>query len=153
MKDGLNVIIVDDDSTVCNLLRETISSFYLWGEVVGFTDSDAAAQYCRDLDAGVAVFVVDVYQVGKSGFLFLDEISDRFPMAYEDTIMITGYASDDVVDMCLASNINHLLEKPIRPYALQFAVRSIVSKYLRFARKLMRDVEFAERVTRLRLAG
>ncbi len=145
----LKVIVVDDDPSVCELTRQMIASFYTWGEVMCFTDLDQAADFCKSQDMGVAIFVVDVYQKGKSGFAFLDEVADKFPMAYEDAIMITGYASTDVVDMCLASNITHLLEKPIRPYALQFAVRSILSKYLKFAKKLMRDAEFASYVSRL----
>ena len=63
--------------------------------------------------------------------------------------MITGKASDDVVDMCVASDVNHLLEKPVRPYALQLAVRSIINKYLRFAKTLLRDSDFADSVDKI----
>jgi AmiR/NasT family two-component response regulator len=63
--------------------------------------------------------------------------------------MITGNANDDVVDMCVASGVNHLLEKPVRPYALQLAVRAIVSKYLKFAKLLLNDQEFAENIERI----
>jgi hypothetical protein len=51
--------------------------------------------------------------------------------------------------MCLASNVNYLLEKPVKPYALQLAVRAITAKYLDFAKKLIRDPDFAESVARL----
>ena len=107
--------------------------------------------FVSDVDVGVAIFVLDVFLKGKSGFLFLDTVSEKYDMAYEDTIMVTGHASDDVVNMCLASNICHLLEKPVRPYAMQFAIRSIVNKYLTFAKKLTRDPVFAENVARLEL--
>ena len=63
--------------------------------------------------------------------------------------MISGKASDDVVNMCLASNVNYLLEKPLKPYALQLAVRAITAKYLEFAKKLMGDSGFAENVAKL----
>jgi hypothetical protein len=63
--------------------------------------------------------------------------------------MISGNASDDVVNMCLASNVNYLLEKPIKPYALQLSVRSITAKYLDFAKKLLQDSAFAESVAKL----
>ena len=65
-------------------------------------------------------------------------------MAYEDTIIITGSASDDIVNMCIAANIHSLLEKPIKGYALQLAVRAIVDKYIQFAKKLLRDPALAE---------
>ena len=94
------------------------------------------------------IFVIDVFLGGKSGFCFLDSIKEKFPAAHEDSIIITGSASDDVVNMCISSNINHLLEKPIRPYALQLAVRAIVTKYLPFVRRLLRDPAFAANVSR-----
>jgi CheY-like chemotaxis protein len=93
--------------------------------------------------------VVDVFLGGLSGFYFLDAIEERYPTAHEDTIIISGNASDDVVNMCLASNVNYLLEKPVKPYALQLAVRAITAKYLDFAKKLMQDAGFAEHVARL----
>jgi CheY-like chemotaxis protein len=68
---------------------------------------------------------------------------------HEDAIMISGKASEDVVDMCLASNVTYLLEKPVKPYALQLAVRAITAKYLNFAKKLLRDPSLAQSISRL----
>ena len=48
--------------------------------------------------------------------------------------------------MCIASDVNHLLEKPIKPYALQLAVRAICEKYLKFAKRLFHDPDFAKNV-------
>jgi CheY-like chemotaxis protein len=100
-------------------------------------------------DIGVAIFVVDVFLDGLSGFSFLDVIDEKYPTAHEDAIIISGNANDDVVNMCLASNVNYLLEKPVKPYALQLAVRAITAKYLDFAQKLIHDPDFAESVARL----
>jgi CheY-like chemotaxis protein len=148
MPEELDVIIVDDDPSVCELLSEIIKKFYAWGDVISFTDVDEAISYCLSCDIGVAIFVVDIFLGGKSGFYFLDSIKEKFPAAHEDSIIITGSASDDVVNMCISSNINHLMEKPIRPYALQLAVRAIVTKYLTFVRRLLRDPAFAANVSR-----
>ena len=149
MSSGLDVIIVDDNIEVCRILSEIVKRFYVWGDVIDFTDADEAITYCLNRDVGLAVFIVDVFLGSKSGFLFLDTIEDRFPTAHEDAIVVTGQASDDVVNMCVASNVNYLLEKPIRPYALQLAVRSVVSKYLNFSKKLMQDPEFAKIVGKI----
>jgi response regulator of citrate/malate metabolism len=148
MDDGLDVIIVDDDPAICEVASEIIKGFYTWGNVLAFTDADEATSYCRSRETGVAIFVLDVFLGGKTGFYFLDTISDKFPAAYEDTIIITGNASDDVVNTCVASDITYLLEKPIKPYALQLAVRAIVAKYIKFAQKILRDPTFAESVAR-----
>ena len=149
MADGLDVIVVDDDPGICEIVSELIESFYTWGKVYSFSDPNQAITFCLERDIGVAIFVVDVFLGGLSGFYFLDAIEERYPTAHEDTIIISGNASDDVVNMCLASNVNHLLEKPVKPYALQLAVRAITAKYLDFAKKLMRDTGFAEHVARL----
>jgi CheY-like chemotaxis protein len=149
MSDGLDVIVLDDDPGICEIVSELIESFYTWGNVYDFSDPDKAISFCLERDIGVAIFVVDVFLGGLSGFYFLDAIEERYPTAHEDTIIISGNASDDVVNMCLASNVNYLLEKPVKPYALQLAVRAITAKYLDFAKKLMQDAGFAEHVARL----
>ena len=149
MSDGLDVIIVDDDESVCEVISEIVKRFYTWGDVLHFSDIDKATEYCQNCDTGVAIFIVDVFLGDKSGFYFLDSIEERFPVVHEDSIIISGNASDDVVNMCVASDVNYLLEKPIKPYALQLAVRSIVSKYLKFSKKLMQDADFASAVAKI----
>jgi response regulator of citrate/malate metabolism len=146
MAGSLDLFIIDDDPAVCGVLAEMAKRFYTWGRVLVFTSSREALSYCLDQKVGVGVFVLDVFLGSETCFSFLDAILGRFPMAYQDSIIVTGNASDDVVNMCIASDVNYLLEKPIRPYALQFAVRSVVSKYLKFAKKLMQDPVFAQNV-------
>ncbi len=149
MSDGLDVIVVDDDPSVCEVITEIVRRFYAWGTVVPFTDMNEALDHCRTRESGVAVFILDVHLGDGSCFSFLDEIVARFPMAYEDAVVISGHASDDVVDMCVAYDITHLLEKPVRAYALQLAVRSIVNRYVKFAKKLLQDPALAESVARV----
>jgi len=149
MSDGLDVIVLDDDPGICEIVSELVESFYTWGKVYSFSDPAEATSFCLERDIGVAIFVIDVFLGGLSGFYFLDAIEGKYPTAHEDTIIISGNASDDVVNMCLASNVNYLLEKPVKPYALQLAVRAITAKYLDFAKKLMQDSGFAENVARL----
>ena len=148
MSEGLDVIIVDDDTCVCEFLSTVISNFYIWGKVISFSNSDKAITYCAEREIGVAIFVVDVFLEGFSGFSFLDIICKKFPTAHADSIMITGNASNDIVNMCIASDIFHLLEKPIKPYTLQLAVRAIAEKYLKFAKKLINDTDFAKNISR-----
>lgn len=149
MTEGLDVIVVDDDPDVCELISSTIKRFYTWGNVLSFTDSEEAQAYCLGREIGVAIFVVDVFLGGASGFYFLDAIDDKFPTAHSDAIIVTGNASDDIVNMCVASDVNHLLEKPVKPYALQLAVRAIAEKYLKFAKKLFQDPDFAKSIANI----
>ena len=148
MSDGLDLIIIDDDPDVCNLMSSIVNSFYTWGDVIAFVDVREALSYCQGCDIGVGIFIIDVFLDGQSGFDFLKKIEEKFPSIYEDTIIITGNASDEVVNRCIVSNVNYLLEKPIMPYALQLAVRSIAMKYLTFAKRLLKDPVFAADVSR-----
>lgn len=147
MATGLPVIIVDDEPVVCELIASILKRFYTWGEVLTYTDPGEALLYCLTQQTGVAIFILDVYLGGRTGFSFLESIHHRFPVAHQDTIIITGAASDEVVNRCIAADITYLLEKPIRAYALQLAVRAIVAKYLKFAKRLLEDPSFAENVS------
>jgi response regulator of citrate/malate metabolism len=149
MSDGLDLMIVDDEQHVCEVLSETIKKFYTWGDVLIFNDYENAVSYCLARDKGLMIFILDVFVGESNGFAFLDAIAEKYPNANYDTVMISGMASEDVVDMCIATGVNHLLEKPVRNYALQLAIRSIVMKYVKFAKKLLSDTEFAELIDRI----
>ncbi len=149
MSKGLDVIIVDDDADVCEITAGIVNKFYVWGEVYVFSNVEEAIEYCLIREGSIAIFAVDVFLGDTTGFMFLDEVSEKYPSVYEDSIMITGDANDEVVNTCVAAGINHLLEKPVRAYALQLAIRSIVAKYLNFSRKLIEEPDFAEMVSEL----
>jgi response regulator of citrate/malate metabolism len=149
MSDGLDLMIVDDEQHVCEVLSETIKKFYTWGDVLVFNDYETAVSHCLSRDKGLMIFILDVFVGESNGFAFLDAIAEKYPNANFDTVMISGMASEDVVDMCIATGVNYLLEKPVRNYALQLAIRSIVMKYVKFAKKLLTDTEFAELIERI----
>lgn len=149
MSDNLDVIVLDDDPQMCSLIAEILKGFYVWGDVHSFTKFNEALAFCKKKKLGVAIFILDVYLDKKTAFDFLDQISDQCAWASEDTVIITGNASDDVVNMCIASNITYLIEKPMKAYTLKLAVRAIVGKYLRFAKRLLGDSDYADSVARI----
>lgn len=149
MSNGLDVIIVDDDADVCEITAGFVNQFYVWGEVYVFSSVEEATEYCLIREGSIAIFAVDVFLGDTTGFMFLDKMSEKYPSVYEDSIMITGDANNEVVNTCVAAGINHLLEKPVRAYALQLAIRSIVAKYLNFSRKLLDEPGFADMVAEL----
>ena len=149
MSDKLDVIVLDDDPQICSLITEILKGFYVWGDVHSFTNFNEALAFCKKKKLGVAIFILDVYLGKKTAFDFLDQISDQCAWASEDTVIITGNASDDVVNMCIASNITYLIEKPMKAYTLKLAVRAIVGKYLRFAKRLLGDSAYADSVAKI----
>ncbi|MEJ2157915.1 MAG: hypothetical protein P8X96_21510 [Desulfobacteraceae bacterium] len=56
MPEGLDVIIVDDDPTVCELVTTIVKRFYTWGDVISFSDTNKATEFCLARDIGVAIF-------------------------------------------------------------------------------------------------
>lgn len=149
MSQGLDVIILDDDPLISELLKQMVANFYNWGEIHTFTDIMLAKRFCFDRDSAVAVFILDVFLGELTAFDFIDAVKVHYPMVSEDSIIVTGDASEEVVDMCLAGDVYYLLEKPIKFYALQFAIRAIANKYLRFARHLRHDPDFARQVEQI----
>ena len=146
MSDNLDVIIIDDEPEVCKVITDIVETFYSWGNVISFTNTRDALAYLASRKPGVAIFILDVFLGNETCFEILHSIVGKYPMAYEDAIIVTGNASSEVVDMCIASNITYLIEKPIRPYTLQLSVRAIVSKYIRFARRLLQDPSLADNI-------
>ena len=149
MSDNLDVIVLDDDPQICSLITEILRGFYVWGDIHSFTTFNDALVFCKKKKLGVAIFILDVYLGEKTAFDFLDQIADQCAWASEDTVIITGNASDDIVNMCIASNINYLIEKPMKAYTLKLAVRAIVGKYLRFAKRLLSDSDYVKLVAKI----
>ena len=149
MSQGLDVIIIDDEEMICEVLSRQVAKFYTMGEVYTFTDPTLARTFCFNRKNELAIFVIDVFLGQTTAFDFIEAVSVHYPMAADDTIIITGNADSDVVNMCLAAGVNHLLEKPIKPFAFQLAVRAIAAKYTRFARKLMKDPALVRSVERM----
>lgn len=143
MSDHLDVIVLDDDPQMSSLIAETLEGFYSWGDVHSFTHFNEALAFCKKKKKGAAIFILDVYLDKRTAFDFLDQIPDQCARAAEGTVIITGNASDDIVNTCIASNITYLLEKPIRVHALKLAVRAIVGKYHRFAERVLENSEYA----------
>jgi len=81
MSGGLDLIIIDDDSSVCNIISDIVKSFYTWGDVICFVDVDEALSYCQGRDIGVGIFIIDVFLGGQSGFDFIKKIEKNFHLS------------------------------------------------------------------------
>lgn len=149
MANNLDVVVLDDDPQICTLITDILKSFYVWGDIHAFTNYREALTFCKTKKLGVAIFILDVYLDKKTAFDFLEEIADDYAWASEDTLIITGNASDEIVNMCLPLSIHTLIEKPMKAYTLKLAVRAIVGKYTLFAKRILGDPDFARGVAKL----
>lgn len=142
----LDVIVLDDEPVVGELLKHHLGGFYRWGNVHVFTEVEPASRHCLASNSSLAIFVVDMFVGPQTGLDFLASLLPRYPMAFQDSIIITGWASDQLVERCMEAEVGFLLEKPITHHALMFSVRSIVLRYMKFAKRLMKDQVFAQSV-------
>ncbi len=149
MSNNLDVIVLDDDPQICSLVTEILKGFYVWGNIHSFTTFSDALTFCKKEKLGMAIFILDVFLGKKTAFDFLDQIANQCAWAFEDTVIMTGFASDDIVNMCIASNINYLIEKPIKAYTLKLAVRAIAGKYVQFAKRILSNSDYAKRVAKI----
>ena len=124
----------------------TYQKVHTWGRSSP-SPMEKAIEYCLRRDGSIMLFILDVF-VDRATDSISRRHFDKYPNAYHDATMITGSANEDVVDMCVARG-EPSSEKPVRPYALQLAVRSIVSKYLKFAKMLLSNPDFAETIGRI----
>ena len=136
MARGIDIIILDEEPIICESISTILRGFYTWGDIYSFTRIDEAISHVFLRDVCIGIFIVDVYLEERNGFQFLEAIKTKNPMVCNDAVMMTENASDAVVDKCLASRINNLLEKPIKPYELQFTIRSVIEKYVRVAKEV-----------------
>ncbi len=146
---SLDVIILDDNQIVAEMLQGMVRKYYSWGQVKAFTNLSQARSYCLERETRVAIFIIDVYLENGTGFGFLESLAQEYPLAAEDTIIVAGLANDEVVERCLDLGITHLLEKPVSPYGLELAVRSVVAKYTKFLKILAEDPGLEEMVKNL----
>jgi len=97
--------------------------------------------YCRCVDSsriggvrGVDIIIVDDDPI----------VCKSLSMAIKTFYTWGEIRSFTDVDMCIAADITYLLEKPVKPFSLQLAVRAIVSKFIKFARRLLNDPSLIE---------
>ena len=90
MSAGLDVIILDDEKNIADHLGELTESFYSWGNVYAFSDILEARTFCFNRDSSLAIFVLDMFLGGQTAFDFIEAVTIHYPMAAEDSIIITG---------------------------------------------------------------
>jgi CheY-like chemotaxis protein len=104
--DSLSILVVDDEASICLLLRDVLTRF---GHRVVTCHDGQKALALADQEAFDLVFL-DIRMPGMNGLEALRSLRELYP---ETTfVMITGYAQTDVMDECLRSGAAACLGKP-----------------------------------------
>jgi CheY-like chemotaxis protein len=104
--DPLDILIVDDEQSICLLLNDVLSRF---GHRVT-TCHDGASALDLAADREFDVVFLDIRMPGMGGLEALKQLHQQHP----DTtfVMITGYAHDDIIEESLQSGASACLCKP-----------------------------------------
>lgn len=102
----LNILIVDDERSICLLLRDVLTRL---GHTVTVCQ-DGAAAIAQAADAPLDLVFLDIRMPGMGGLEVLRRLRELKPQAV--FVMITGYAADDVMEESLRSGASACLCKP-----------------------------------------
>jgi len=102
----LRILVVDDEQSVCDLLRETLAA---QGHLVD-TETSGALALERTEHRNYDVVFLDIKMPGLNGAETLKRMRQRLPGA--EFIMITGYAASELVDESLSYGAFVCLSKP-----------------------------------------
>jgi two-component system response regulator (stage 0 sporulation protein F) len=104
----LEILVVDDEESICLLLRDVLLRF----EHRVTTCQDGASALALAAERHFDLVFLDIRMPGMSGLEALKKLREAQPEA--KFVMITGYAKDDVIDEALQSGASACLCKPFR---------------------------------------
>ena len=104
--DPMNILVVDDEQSICMLLHDVLTRF---GHTVESRQDGAKAVELATERRFNLVFL-DIRMPGMNGVDTLKALRQLQPEA--TFVMITGYADDDIVDECLSTGATDCLCKP-----------------------------------------
>jgi len=105
---SLEILVVDDEQSICLLLRDVLARF--GHQVSTCQDGESALQVAseRRLD----LVFLDIRMPGMSGLHALKKLREVQPEA--KFVMITGFAKDEIIEEALRSGASACLCKPFR---------------------------------------
>lgn len=112
------VLVVDDEPSVCDVLKEFLESNG-YNVSVAYSGDEAIAAYQKDRPD---VVLLDVRMPGKDGLETLREIKAFDSSAI--VIMVTAVHKENVVRQALEDGASDYITKPINPQSLELAIRT-----------------------------
>jgi DNA-binding NtrC family response regulator len=104
--DSLEILVVDDEQSICLLLHDVLVRF---GHRVE-TLQDARLAIDLAAERHFDLIFLDIRMPGVNGLDALKSLKELCPEA--TFVMITGYAQTDVVEECMSSGASACLGKP-----------------------------------------
>lgn len=121
------VVIVDDEPHILDAVERILANEDF--DIVTFTRARDAIKFVQD--CGVDVVVTDIMMPGIKGVDLCSELKKINP--FIQFIVITGYASKDIVESLLRIGIADILVKPFKFDELKLMIHSAFQRVDRLA--------------------
>ncbi|MCX5876302.1 MAG: response regulator [Deltaproteobacteria bacterium] len=124
MKRKIKILIVDDEASVCLLLKRHLESIGFQAFVA--TDGEQALDIVREEKP--AIMTLDIRMPGLNGYEVLEKVKRRYPEMF--IIVITGIDVPNMEEMLEHSGAHALLRKPIDLQQLSDTIDGFVGHLL-----------------------
>lgn len=104
---GKKLMVVDDSSTIRNLIKNTVSS-----EGWDVVEAENGQEALDNLTPDIGFFVVDVNMPIKNGFEFVEEMKKDSKYSQKPVVFLTTESSDDMKSKGKALGVNGWIVKP-----------------------------------------
>jgi YesN/AraC family two-component response regulator len=105
-KNKKNILLVDDDTTVRDMIKDALEKEYNVLEASGYSEAVEQLKYHIDLA------LIDYVLPGSDGFEVLKAIRNAIPAL--PAIIMTGYSNENVVIKALRTEVADYIKKPVK---------------------------------------
>ena len=120
-----DVLIVDDDVSICEVLKSYCVNLGCFKNIVCAHDGIMAAQKLRNQK--FALVLLDMNLPKKSGFDILTEFSSDFLNQKDKILVVSGTLEKDLIAKLIGSGVKTFLVKPFDEATFQERVLKILS--------------------------
>ena len=120
-----DVLIVDDDSDLCNIVKSYCKNMGCFRNILIANDGANASAKMRNQK--FALILLDVNMPKKSGVDLLREVDDNSINSINDIMIVSGVLDKTVVEKGISSGIKHFLPKPFTEADFQTKVLKLLT--------------------------
>jgi len=120
------VLVVDDDDTVAAVVCHVLARRWPDWEVTPARDGYEAGKLIHTLEPDLVV--LDLRMPTVDGFAVCRDLKSDPRTRHIRVLVMTGYASDENIELALQSGADSLIKKPLTPQQIEHAVESVFAE-------------------------
>ena len=120
-----HILIVDDDTFICDVLKEYARSMRCFTNIITAHDSDSALKKIRNQE--FSVLLIDITLPKKSGLDLMKEIKKEELGDLSNVLGASGTLDADIINSAKSNGVQHFLAKPFNEAKFQEKVLKILT--------------------------